>query len=214
MEQIPSREANSHSASQEILRLLRDLNIYYRVHNSSPLVSILSQMNPVHYFPPYFPTIHSNVTILNMPRSSEWSLPFTFSDQNCLWISHVSHACYMPCQCHPPWLDHSSNICWSVQLMKLLIMQSSLASHHFLPHDDGIFAASTAVNDANICQNEIWILYQVNLLTKWAKKWFNTLTARFPLLLWGVDRKAYVWIRWTGATAWRRLWRFWIGGFT
>jgi hypothetical protein len=29
---------------------------------------------------------------------------------------------------HPPWLDHLNNIWWSVQVMKLLIMRSSLAS--------------------------------------------------------------------------------------
>jgi hypothetical protein len=30
-------------------------------------------------------------------------------------------------------LDHTNNILWSVQVMELLIMQSSPASHHFLP---------------------------------------------------------------------------------
>jgi hypothetical protein len=29
----------------------------------------------------------------SMPRSSEWSLPFRFSDQNIACISHLSHAC-------------------------------------------------------------------------------------------------------------------------
>jgi hypothetical protein len=39
----------------------------------------------------------------------------------------VSHACYMFHPSHPPWLDHSDNIWQSVQVMKLLIMQSSPA---------------------------------------------------------------------------------------
>jgi len=40
----PSSEANSHSASQEIIR---------RVNNSLSLVPVLSQINPVRKFPTY-----------------------------------------------------------------------------------------------------------------------------------------------------------------
>jgi hypothetical protein len=34
---------------------------------------------------------------------------------------------------HFPWPDHSNKILWSVQIIKLLITQSSPASRHFLP---------------------------------------------------------------------------------
>jgi hypothetical protein len=54
MEQIPSWEANSHSANQEILPLLQNPEVHYRVHKSQPLVPILSHMNPVYNFLPYF----------------------------------------------------------------------------------------------------------------------------------------------------------------
>jgi len=30
-----------------------------------------------------------------MPRSSEWSLPFRFYNQNIMYMSHLSHACYV-----------------------------------------------------------------------------------------------------------------------
>jgi hypothetical protein len=39
----------------------------------------------------------------------------------------------MPCTFHPPWLDHSNNTWRKVQVMKLLIMQFSPASPHFIP---------------------------------------------------------------------------------
>jgi hypothetical protein len=55
MEKSPSWETNSHSASQEIPRLLQGPYIHYRVHKSSPLAPVRRQMNPVHTFPPYFP---------------------------------------------------------------------------------------------------------------------------------------------------------------
>jgi hypothetical protein len=50
-----------------------------------------------------------------------------------LGISHLSHAYYMSYLSLSPWFDHPNNIWLSVQVAKLLIMQSSPASHHFLP---------------------------------------------------------------------------------
>jgi hypothetical protein len=56
-----------------------------------------------------------------------------FSDQNSVCNSHLFHASYMPRPSHTHLFDHPNNIWWSVQVMKLLIMQSSPASYHFLP---------------------------------------------------------------------------------
>jgi len=49
MEQIPSRKADSHSASPEISRLLWNPKLHYRVHNNPQLFSILSHMNPLNF---------------------------------------------------------------------------------------------------------------------------------------------------------------------
>jgi hypothetical protein len=68
-----------------------------------------------------------------MPLSFEWSLPFRFSDQNFVCVSDLPHACYITRPSRPSWFNHPNNIYWSLQVMKLLIMQSSPVSHNFLP---------------------------------------------------------------------------------
>jgi len=98
-------EANSHSHSQE-----------------TPLLTWNSKDLPCSQEPRHWPFT---------PTSFEWPLPFRFSDRNFLCISHLSHACYIPTP-HPNWFNHPNNTLLSVQVMKLLIMQPSPASHHFL----------------------------------------------------------------------------------
>jgi len=94
--QSPSSEPNSHPATQEISRLLWNPKVHYRVHNSLPPIPILRQMNLVHSCPHYFSNIISSIVIPSTPKSSEWSLPFGYSDQNFVCIYHLSHPCYIP----------------------------------------------------------------------------------------------------------------------
>jgi len=54
---------------------------------------------------PYFPNLHSNIILLPTPRTPEWSLPFSFFDQNFVCMSHSTDACYIPRQSLPPLID-------------------------------------------------------------------------------------------------------------
>jgi len=107
MEQRPYREANTHSASKKIPRFSSNLKVYYCVYMKPPLVPVLSQMHPVYIFSPYLGKVHLYIFLTSMPRSSQWSLLFRLSDKKIVWISPVSHACFMPRSSHPHWLDQT-----------------------------------------------------------------------------------------------------------
>jgi hypothetical protein len=53
IEQSPSWEADSRSADREISCLLWNPNVRSRIHNSSPLDSVLKKVNPVQTLTPY-----------------------------------------------------------------------------------------------------------------------------------------------------------------
>jgi len=76
MKHSPNLQANSHSKSQEISRLLWNLEVRFPGYKGPPLVAILSQIHLVHTFPSYFLKIYSNTILPSTPRFSEWSLPF------------------------------------------------------------------------------------------------------------------------------------------
>jgi hypothetical protein len=103
MEQSPSWNAESRWATQEILRSLYSLKVYYRVHESPPLNFPLSQMNPVHTLSPYFFKTHFNI-LISKPRSSKRTLAFRFPNQSFLRNYELSLASRMRIPSYSPWL--------------------------------------------------------------------------------------------------------------
>jgi hypothetical protein len=152
MEQSRSWEANSHSASQEFSCFLWNLKVHCHVRDRLPLIPILSQMNPVHNFSPYFIKIYFNIILPSMPMSSELSLPVRFSDKNSLCISHIFYVCYMPRLCRHPWFDHPNKIWRSSSLCSLF--QPPATSSLLGPN----VPLSTLVSDTlNLCSSlSVW----------------------------------------------------------
>ena len=133
MEQSPSWEAKWFSAGQETPRISWNPKVLYHILKCPPPVPILSQLDPVHTLTSYFLKIHYNIILPPMPGSPQWSLSLKFLHQNPVYVSCLTHTCYMP---RPPYssrFDHPNNIGWGVQIIKLLIMQFSLFSCYLIP---------------------------------------------------------------------------------
>jgi hypothetical protein len=80
-----SGEADSRSESDKTARLLWNPMVHHRVHNSPPLVPILSQMNPVHALTYYLLEIHFNIIsdIALVLPSAVFPSGFNFSSTLC-----------------------------------------------------------------------------------------------------------------------------------
>jgi hypothetical protein len=57
------------------------------VHQSPPLVPLLSQINSVHTLPSYFSNIHFSITCPCTPRACKWCVPLTLNHQITVCVS-------------------------------------------------------------------------------------------------------------------------------
>jgi len=127
---------------------------------SKKLVPILSQMNPIHTFPISLLKLYSNIIFRSTLTSFEWSPSFRFFDQN-VRISDLSYTCYMPHQSHPLRFELPNNIWWSIQIMKLLILQFSPAHHLRI---DSVTHGTDYFIICIICSSGMWDLFIINYL--------------------------------------------------
>ena len=95
MEQSPSWEANRFSTTQEILRILCNLKVHYRINKSPPPVPILSHIEPVHA---HHATSLRSILILFFHLRlglSNVLFPSGFPlNPSC--TSHLPHMCHIP----------------------------------------------------------------------------------------------------------------------
>ena len=119
MEQSPW-ECNKFSASQEI-PCTWNPKVHYLIYHSSPPLTILSQINPVHA---PRPTSWRSILILSSHlrvHLLSGLFPSGFPTKTQYACLFSTYACYMPCLSHSSRFDHPNNIPWGVQIIKLFL---------------------------------------------------------------------------------------------
>ena len=141
MEQSPSWGAKSFAASQEIPRILQNPKVHYRIYKCSPLVPILSQLNPVHTPTTHFLKIHLNIIFPSAPGSPQWPLFLRFPHQNPVYTFLIPiHA---TCPTHLILLDFITHTILGEQYRSL---SSSLCSFLHSPVTSSLLGPNILLN--------------------------------------------------------------------
>jgi hypothetical protein len=129
MEPSSCWEAISRSATPVLPNILWNPKVPGSQKPSTRLSSVPDESSPYHlHLIPLRSTLISS-HLCQGPHSGLVPYGFPTKSYN---HSSSSHACYMACLSHPPWLNF--NYTWrAVQIMKLLILQFSPASHYSVP---------------------------------------------------------------------------------
>jgi len=103
MEQSPFWEANRISASEDILLILWNPKVHYRIRKSPPPVSILSQINPVHPIPLFNIHFHFSTACVVKKKSvrvpGKWSLTSQiFAVRQCSHFPQPPSWMFIPCR--------------------------------------------------------------------------------------------------------------------
>ena len=133
MVQSPSWEANCFAASQGIPRISRNPKVHYRTHKRPPPVSILGQPNPVQITTSHLLEIHPNIIHPSTPRSPQWSPSLRFPHQDPLHHPFLTHTRHMPSPSHSSLFYHPHHVGWWVQIIWLLVMQTSACNTDTTP---------------------------------------------------------------------------------
>jgi hypothetical protein len=130
MKLSPSWEAANCAATQKLPSILWKPKVHYRVHMSPPPVPILSQIDPFHPISRRCILILFTHLRLGLPSGS-----FLLAFPPISYMhSFAPHSCYMPCQSHPPLLDHSNYTRRRVEVMNPFRHFISLRSKHSPQH--------------------------------------------------------------------------------
>ena len=131
--------------------------------------------------------IHSFIHPFTHPlvhtTSSNSPLSFMADHQNPVCISHLLHICHMPHPAHPPSLYPLNNICWAVQITKILIIPFSpynqTSSSSICSTAPSSYVVSSMSRPSFIpIRGKIIILYSLNFMFLYLNKWEDMLYVR------------------------------------